>query len=120
MGLIHLINLFTGALPIAVFSQVIYATIIGITFSALFLRTNKNILWCCILHSLYDIASGFGDFSTVVEQETTAAPATVSILPYLINICLFIPLLIYALFLLRKTEVITIALFINSYNLTIL
>ncbi|MBE6024956.1 MAG: CPBP family intramembrane metalloprotease [Cellulosilyticum sp.] len=104
-GIFHLTNLFTAALPIAVFSQVIYASIIGIAFSALLLRTNKNLLWCCLLHGFYDMASGFGDFSKVIEVGQSVSQKVVSITPYLINIGLFIPLLIYGLFLLRKVEI---------------
>jgi len=103
-GAFHLSNLFTGNLPIAVFSQVIYASIIGIAFSVLFLRTNKNLLWCCLLHGFYDMASGFGDFSNVLDVNQTVSQEVVSIIPYLINVCLFIPLLIYSLFLLRKVK----------------
>lgn len=103
-SILHLSNLFTGELPIAVFSQVIYTCIIGIAFSALFLRTNKNLLWCCLLHGFYDMASGFGDFSKVLNVDQEVSKELVSIVPYLINICLFIPLLIYSLFLLRKVE----------------
>ncbi|WP_167956205.1 CPBP family intramembrane glutamic endopeptidase [Anaerosporobacter faecicola] len=103
-GVFHLSNLFTNGNVIEVFSQVIYTFIIGIAFSALYVRTNNNLLWCCILHGLFDMASGFGDFTKVVEQEQAAAQETISIMPYLINIGLFLPLLVYSLFLLRKAE----------------
>ena len=62
-GILHLINFRTGAGAAAVLTQVGYAFIIGVFFSALLLRTNWNLLWCGIVHSLYDIAAGFGDFA---------------------------------------------------------
>ncbi|MBQ1172224.1 MAG: CPBP family intramembrane metalloprotease [Lachnospiraceae bacterium] len=105
-GLIHLKNFRTGVGAAAVLTQVGYACIIGVFFSALLLRTNLNLLWCCILHSLYDMAAGFGDFA--VRQMTTEEIAnnnTPSARAYVINLCLFIPLLLYAVFLLRKKEV---------------
>lgn len=64
---------------------------------------------CCIyvcssfLHSLYDIVAGFGDFAS--RQTTTEMIAnnnTPSAGAYLANLCLFLPLLLYAIFLLRK------------------
>lgn len=102
-GLIHLINFRTGAGAAAVLTQVGYAFIIGIFFSALLLRTNWNLLWCVILHSLYDMAASFGDFA--IQQTTkkvTANHSTPDAGAYLINLCLFLPLLLYAIFLLRK------------------
>lgn len=102
-GLIHLKNFRTGAGAAAVLTQVGYAFIIGVFFSAILLRTNWNLLWCGILHSLYDMAAGFGDFA--VRQTTTEMIAnnnTPSAGAYFINLCFFIPLLLYAIFLLRK------------------
>ncbi|GKX65698.1 CPBP family intramembrane glutamic endopeptidase [Inconstantimicrobium mannanitabidum] len=98
-GLMHLINLFDGANVISVVAQVFYATIIGIFFSALLLRTNNNLLWCALLHAIYDIASGFEDF---IPKSAHGASNNVDILPVLINLAEFTPLLILGLFLLRK------------------
>lgn len=98
-GLMHLINLFDGTNIISVIAQVFYATIIGIFFSALLLRTNNNLLWCALLHAIYDIASGFGDF---IPKSVHGASNNVDILPVLINLAEFTPLLILGLFLLRK------------------
>ena len=84
-------------------SQGGYAFIIGVFFSALLLRTNWNLLWCVILHSLYDMAAGFGDFAVQqTTKEVTANHNTPGTGAYLINFCLFLPLLLYAIFLLRK------------------
>lgn len=103
-GAFHIINLMTGASLISVISQVFYCIMLGIAFSALLLRTNNNLLWCGILHGLYDIASGFGDFAI----ENHAIPSgNISIWPYIWNLCMFIPIMIYGLFLLRKIKKVT-------------
>lgn len=97
-GLMHLSNLSKTPL-IPVLYQVVYATIIGIAFSAILLRTNWNLMWCITLHTLYDIADGFGDFITKVEK---AIPQKIELLPYVFSLLTFFPLLLYGLFLLRK------------------
>lgn len=105
-GLTHLINFRTGASAAAVLTQVGYAFIIGVFFSALLLRTNWNLLWCGILHSLYDMAAGFGDFATLeTTKEVIANSNAPSVGAHLMNLCLFIPLLLYAIFLLRKNNI---------------
>ena len=102
-GLTHLINFRTGASAAAVLTQVGYTFIIGVFFSALLLRTNWNLLWCVIVHSLYDMAAGFGDFAVQqTTKEVIANHNTPGVGAYLINLCLFIPLLLYAMFLLRR------------------
>ncbi|MGH4118022.1 CPBP family intramembrane glutamic endopeptidase [Clostridium sp.] len=55
-GVFHFINLFSGSSFIAVGTQVIYAIIVGIYFSALLLRTKNNLLGCALLHGFYNIA----------------------------------------------------------------
>jgi membrane protease YdiL (CAAX protease family) len=99
-GLMHLSNLSKTPL-ISVLYQVAYATIIGIAFSAVLLRTNWNLMWCITLHTLYDIADGFGDFLPKVENAT---PHKIELLPYVFSLLTFVPLLLYGLFLLRKVE----------------
>lgn len=101
-GLFHISNLFTGVSFIEVITQVCYTTIMGIAFSALLLRTKGNLPWCGIIHGLYNMASGFGNFAPTVHA--LKEPATISILPYLLNLLFFIPLLLYGLFLLRKVS----------------
>lgn len=102
-GLFHLMNLRSSKNVVGVLTQVCYTTMMGVGFSALLIRTEWNLLWCGLIHGLYDIASGFGDFSAVRgEDRVVPQNKKVSIKPYLINMCLFIPLMIYGLFLLRK------------------
>ncbi len=103
-GAFHIINLMTGASLISVISQVLYCIMLGIAFSALLLRTNNNLLWCGILHGLYDIASGFGDFAI---KNHVIPNGNISIWPYIWNLCMFIPFMIYGLFLLRKIKKVT-------------
>ncbi len=110
-GLLHLSNLFTGAPVVAVVTQVIYATIMGIAFSALLIRTNWNLIWCGLIHGMYNMASGFGDLVPSVSAEVSG---NVSALPYLLNLLLFLPLLLYGLFLLRKVKYISADYRINQ------
>ncbi|MEM1484167.1 CPBP family intramembrane glutamic endopeptidase [Oscillospiraceae bacterium PP1C4] len=101
-GVFHLSNLWSGSSLVAVLTQVVYTTIMGIAFSALLLRTNNNILWCALMHGLYNMASGFGDITHITSTEITST--VVSIVPYILNMFMFIPLLIYGLLLLRKVN----------------
>ena len=55
-GLCHVPNLFFGMQPLAVFSQVVSATFIGLLFGAVYLRSGS--VWALILiHTLIDIGS---------------------------------------------------------------
>jgi membrane protease YdiL (CAAX protease family) len=110
-GVFHLTNLLNDVPPITVFVQVFYATVIGIAFAAIYLRTNNNLLWCVILHALYDIATEIGDViasgmeSTEGVADKAASVVTttsIDVVPYLVEQLVFIPLLLYSLFLLRK------------------
>lgn len=53
-GLFHLINLFEGAPPAAVFLQVGYSFLLGCMLCAVYLKT-RNIWGCILLHTLFDI-----------------------------------------------------------------
>ena len=102
-GCSHFFNLISGAGFLPVLGQVIYTTMIGFALSAIFIRSQGNLVWCAILHGLYDVAAGFSDF----EIKKQAVPSAQSfqletILPYLWGICLFIPLLVYGIILLKK------------------
>ena len=109
-GLFHLSNLLNDEPAITVFTQVFYATVIGIAFAAIYLRTNNNLLWCVILHALYDIATEIGDViasgntstQNVVDSTASVAKVSIDVVPYLLEQLMFVPLLVYAFFLLRK------------------
>ncbi|MDD3241796.1 MAG: CPBP family intramembrane metalloprotease [Bacilli bacterium] len=102
-GLIHFLNLTTNDITIVTY-QVLYATIIGISFSSLLVRTNYNILWCSLLHGLYDIGSGFTD---LIPKNNIVS--TIDFSSILIGILTFVPLLIYSIYLVRKEKELSIS-----------
>ena len=102
-GCSHFFNLLGGAGLLPVLMQVIYTTIIGVALSAIFIRSRGNLVWCAILHGLYDVAAGFSDFEIKKQAVSSAQSFQLeTILPYLWGICLFIPLLVYGIILLKK------------------
>lgn len=97
-GMIHFMNLASNDFSVVLY-QVLYATIIGISFSSLLIRTNFNIVWCSIIHGLYDVSSGLPD---LVPKTNTAT--SISLEAIILGLITFIPLLIYAFFLIRKSK----------------
>lgn len=92
-GVIHLLNLTHTNDYIGTFSQVIYATFLGILFSAIYYKT-KNLWSVIFLHSILDISSGFYDISNIgkniVETHTdiiSGILTVVIILPALVIGC---------------------------------
>lgn len=81
-GLIHFANL-THALFLPTLTQVIYATLLGIFFAAVYLRTH-NLWGCIIVHALVDITA-YIPITTVTEETNT------------MNITMIVICLIYAL-----------------------
>lgn len=69
-GIVHLFNLFTGFNPLVVFMQAISATITGLFFAAVYLRSRS--LWVPILvHALIDTVALSGSiFLTQTRTET--------------------------------------------------
>ena len=57
-GLLHLINIFSGAPVVVTLFQVMYATAIGLLFAAVYART-RNIIATMIIHSLIDASGDF-------------------------------------------------------------
>ena len=56
-GLIHFVNIFFGASPMAVLLQIGYSALIGALCSMVLLLTRN--IWCCvILHALYNFCGG--------------------------------------------------------------
>ena len=101
-GIVHLLNLFTNPDEIEVFIQVVYAFMIAVFFSGVFIRTRYNILYVIILHALYDIAAGFGDFKLKSATKNAEITGFISI------IIMFMPLFLYGLFLIRKKAIIKV------------
>ena len=57
-GLLHLLNIFSGAPVVITLFQVLYATAIGLLFAAVYART-RNIIATMIIHSLIDASGDF-------------------------------------------------------------
>lgn len=90
-GLLHLVRLLGAATLPAVLPQVVYATLLGVGFGALLLRTNA--LWLLVvLHALFNFASELpGDREVAAVFE---------LLPPLVAVVLAV----YGLFLLRRVK----------------
>ncbi|MDD3452914.1 MAG: CPBP family glutamic-type intramembrane protease [Bacilli bacterium] len=99
-GLIHFMNLKSGIPFSLILYQVIYAFIIGIALSSIFIKTKFNITICIILHSLYDIASGFTDLLPKNVLKINA----LDINSFIYGLLPFVPLLLYSLFLLKQKK----------------
>ncbi|MCD3220697.1 CPBP family intramembrane metalloprotease [Mammaliicoccus sciuri] len=82
-GVIHLLNLTHTNDYIGTFSQVIYATFLGVLFSAIYYKT-KNLWSVIFLHSILDISSGFYDISNsgknIVENQTDIISGFISVI----------------------------------------
>ena len=90
-GLAHLGNLTHQPLNATLF-QVYYATVMGIFFAAIYLRTG-SLWWTIVLHFLIDFAS------VLISQSTQAAPAT-SIWHFIF----WLPLIALGLFIIRPKK----------------
>lgn len=110
-GFSHLFNIFAGANPVNTAGQALYTAVLGIAFCALLLRTNWNLIWCGLLHALYNIMGSFDEFTPVTESgkdiATTSAGNLIS--ANIINLVMFLPILVYGLFILRKVEPVTLS-----------
>lgn len=103
-GFSHITHLLDGTMPLLNFlNQTIYATIIGIFFTALYLRCNT--LWIPILfHGLVDI-TGCTEYLSITSpglyfQSLVQKPISYS--NFFGTFLIFLPILFFALFLLRK------------------
>lgn len=85
-------NWINGKDFVIVTTQVIYTSIIGFYFAILFIVSKRNLLLCGVIHSLYDVASGLGDFHQPVSGVVEDAQQMVDYAPYFENVCLFLPL----------------------------
>lgn len=102
-GLGHLVNLIVSPnLLISTLSQVIYTTLHGILFAAIYLRC-KNILSVVLLHAVYDwLVKASGIFHSV---NISGTPVDISPLLGLVNILFALPFALVGLFLLRKITI---------------
>lgn len=100
-GMLHLIHFFMGQMTLlASVTQVIYATFIGVFMGACVLR-NESIIPTMILHGLVDIAGSLNEIA--VNGGIHKELMTISVSNAVESVALMSPLLIYGLFILRKT-----------------
>lgn len=82
-GVIHLLNLIHTNDYIGTFAQVIYATFLGVLFSAIYYKT-KNLWSVVFLHSILNISSGFYDISNIgkniVQTQTDIISGIISVI----------------------------------------
>jgi len=103
-GLGHVINLIIfPTLIIRTISQILYASLHGILYASIYLRT-KNIWALILLHAVYDwmvLATGL----LQPVNSTSKAIVDISIVSGLINVLFALPFALYGFFLLRKVWV---------------
>lgn len=91
-GAIHLLNLFLGASPGAVFLQIGYSFLIGAMCSVVLIRT-ANIWLCVLLHAIYDfcgaIVPTYGE-GTIWDAPTVTITAVIAVAVTIFYIIAFV------------------------------
>ena len=105
-GAAHIVHLLDGSVPLINFiNQMFYAFVIGIVFSALYLRCN-TLLIPILIHGLLDITGSTGFLSITSKelylQSHIQPPITFN--DIIGTLIIFLPLLIWGVFLLRKAS----------------
>lgn len=95
-GLFHLVNIFPDGPIVPVLIQVVFATFIGFFFGVLLLKTNK-LIPLVIIHALINFFFSL-QYLPNFKSEVAEEPASIT------SIIIFLPLLIIALFLLKKID----------------
>lgn len=110
-GLIHFVNIFTGASLKGVLIQVITATCIGMYFAAIYLRSGS--VWApALLHGFYDIAASVSSFFVIKEVVDVSGDYGEAISNYSWgNLVVGVIFVFLTLFLLRKSR------FSDVYNM---
>jgi membrane protease YdiL (CAAX protease family) len=103
-GLLHLINIFSGAPVVETLFQVMYATAIGLLFAAVYART-RNIIATMIIHTLIDAAADFyvnfyPNLSSASQQITQGMPVQ----DVVIQVGITVLCLVSGLYLLRPAK----------------
>lgn len=105
-GSAHITHLFNGTMPLINFlNQLMYASVIGILFAALYLRCN-TLLIPILIHGLIDI-TGCTNFLSITSQDLylqSLVQPTITYKNIIANLIIFLPLLIWGVFLLRKAN----------------
>lgn len=103
-GSCHITHLLDGTMPLLNFlNQMFYASVIGVLFTALYLRCN-TLLVPILIHGLIDI-TGCTEFLSITSKELYFQSLIHSPITYKTivgNLIIFLPLLIWGIFLLRK------------------
>lgn len=101
-GLLHLLN-FKVDDATSEISQTIYATLIGATFGAILLRTNK-LIPLAIIHGLIDFVFNLDELSGQLQDSNNSK----SIISAIATVVVVTPMFIAALYQLRKVDVVSI------------
>lgn len=88
-GLLHLLNLTTGAPLAEVLGSIILATEIGVIFGIIRVATG-SLFWCALVHGLIDASFQFADAGTAIYQNI-AAGTIVALMPVTAPLFLFHP-----------------------------
>lgn len=94
-GMLHISS--AGDISIVLVNAAVSA-MIGMFFSAVLIRTDGKLMWCGILHGIFNMAESFG-----MTAKEPVVPEF-GLVSHIFKIMTFIPLCLYAFFLLRKTE----------------
>lgn len=88
-GLIHFVNIFFGASPLAVLLQIGYSALIGALCSMVLLLT-RNIWLCVILHATYNFCGGLIDRYGSGVQWTTAEIIFTAVIAVIVTVYFFV------------------------------
>lgn len=113
-GLIHFVNLVTGASFQGVLIQVIAATCVGMYFAAIYLRSGS--VWApALLHGVYDIAVSVPSFFFVKEVVDAGVEYGEAISNYSwSNVVIGVVFVLLTLFLLRKKKMNNVIAMVND------
>jgi membrane protease YdiL (CAAX protease family) len=100
-GVLHLINFILGRRSLlSTATQIVYGTFFGVFFAACFLR-NKSVWPVIFSHALFDLCGNFEDIA--VGSTTFGQVHEITLQNALVSGLVTLPLLIYGLWILRKT-----------------
>lgn len=77
-GVLHIGNIFSN--PVGTLFQIVYATGVGILFSAVYLRT-RNLWGCVIVHAINDFCAGINALYVPLQADMDAYSALMTALP---------------------------------------
>ena len=105
-GTCHITHLLDGTMPLINFlNQMFYVFVIGILFTALYVRCN-TLLIPILIHGLIGV-TGYTNFLSITSQDLYLQSLIQSTITYkniIASLIIFLPLLIWGVFLLRKAN----------------